>query len=133
VADVRVVFPRCNATSTDRAMAGTMRSLFNNMVVSVSSGFNRKLNLGGVGFRAQAQGQSLRLQLGCSRDIVYDLPEGITVECPSGTEIIGKGSNQQSVGQVAAEIRGYRPPEPYKGKGVRYEDERVIMKDAKKK
>src|SRR5690625_5278945 len=128
-----VSFAASNETRHARAMAGTMRSLVNNMVIGVSSGFNRKLNLVGVGFRAQAQGQSLRLQLGFSHDIVYDLPEGITVECPSATEIIVKGSNKQVVGQVAAEIRGYRPPEPYKGKGVRYEDERVIMKEAKKK
>lgn len=128
-----ISFAAANDSRHAQAMAGTMRSLVNNMVVGVSSGFSRKLNLVGVGFRAQAQGQSLRLQLGFSHDIVHELPEGITVECPSATEIIVKGSDKQAVGQVAAEIRGYRPPEPYKGKGVRYEDERVIMKEAKKK
>ncbi len=128
-----ISFAAANESRHARAMAGTLRSLVNNMVIGVSTGFTRKLNLVGVGFRAQAQGQSLRLQLGFSHDIVHELPEGITVECPSATEIIVKGSDKQTVGQVAAEIRGYRPPEPYKGKGVRYEDERVIMKEAKKK
>jgi len=130
--DGEVSFAAANSSRHARAMTGTMRSLINNMVVGVSTGFTRKLVLVGVGFRAQAQGQTLRLQLGFSHDIEYELPEGITVECPSATEIILKGSNKQVVGQVAAEIRGFRPPEPYKGKGVRYEDERVIMKDAKK-
>ena len=114
-------------------MSGTVRSLVNNMVVGVSSGFTRKLSLVGVGFRAQVQGNTLKLQLGFSHDINHELPEGVTAECPTPTEVILKGSNKQVVGQVAAEVRGYRPPAPYKGKGVRYADERVILKEAKKK
>ena len=115
------------------AMAGTMRSLVNNMVVGVSQGFEKKLELIGVGYRAQAQGNKLNLTLGFSHPVVYDVPEGITVETPSQTEIVIKGADKQKVGQVSAEIRAYRPPEPYKGKGVRYSDERVIRKEAKKK
>ncbi|MGD2054004.1 MAG: 50S ribosomal protein L6 [Gammaproteobacteria bacterium] len=115
------------------AMAGTMRSLVNNMVVGVSQGFEKKLELIGVGYRAQAQGNKLNLTLGFSHPVVYDVPEGITIETPSQTEIIVKGTDKQKVGQVSAEIRAYRPPEPYKGKGVRYSDERVIRKEAKKK
>ena len=115
------------------SMAGTMRSLANNMVVGVSQGFERKLELIGVGYRAQAQGNKLNLTLGFSHPVVYDVPEGITVETPSQTEIIVKGADKQLVGQVSADIRAYRPPEPYKGKGVRYADERVIRKEAKKK
>ena len=115
------------------SMAGTMRSLANNMVVGVSQGFERKLELIGVGYRAQAQGNKLNLTLGFSHPVIYDVPEGITVETPSQTEIIVKGADKQLVGQVSADIRAYRPPEPYKGKGVRYSDERVIRKEAKKK
>jgi large subunit ribosomal protein L6 len=115
------------------AMAGTMRSLANNMVVGVSQGFEKKLELIGVGYRAQAQGNKLNLTLGFSHPVVYDVPEGITIETPSQTEIVVKGADKQKVGQVSAEIRAYRPPEPYKGKGVRYSDERVIRKEAKKK
>jgi large subunit ribosomal protein L6 len=115
------------------SMAGTMRSLANNMVVGVSQGFERKLELIGVGYRAQAQGNKLNLTLGFSHPVVYDVPEGITIETPSQTEIVIKGADKQLVGQVSAEIRAYRPPEPYKGKGVRYSDERVIRKEAKKK
>ena len=115
------------------AMAGTMRSLLSNLVVGVSDGFSKKLELRGVGYRAQAQGRSLNLTLGFSHPVVHAVPEGITVETPSQTEIVVSGTNKQVVGQVAADIRGYRPPEPYKGKGVRYADERVIMKEAKKK
>ncbi len=115
------------------AMAGTMRSLVNNMVVGVSQGFEKKLELIGVGYRAQAQGNKLNLTLGFSHPVVYDVPEGITIETPSQTEIVVKGADKQKVGQVSAEIRAYRPPEPYKGKGVRYSDERVIRKEAKKK
>jgi len=115
------------------AMAGTMRSLANNMVVGVSQGFEKKLELIGVGYRAQAQGNKLNLTLGFSHPVVYDVPEGITVETPSQTEIVVKGADKQKVGQVSADIRAYRPPEPYKGKGVRYSDERVIRKEAKKK
>jgi large subunit ribosomal protein L6 len=115
------------------AMAGTMRSLADNMVVGVSQGFEKKLELIGVGYRAQAQGNKLNLTLGFSHPVVYDVPEGITVETPSQTEIVVKGADKQKVGQVSADIRAYRPPEPYKGKGVRYSDERVIRKEAKKK
>jgi len=115
------------------AMAGTMRSLANSMVVGVSQGFEKKLELIGVGYRAQAQGNKLNLTLGFSHPVVYDIPEGISVETPSQTEIVVKGADKQKVGQVSADIRAYRPPEPYKGKGVRYSDERVIRKEAKKK
>jgi len=115
------------------AMAGTMRSLVNNMVVGVSEGFEKKLQLIGVGYRAQAQGNTLNLTLGFSHPVNYAVPEGITIETPSQTEILVKGVDKQKVGQVSAEIRAYRPPEPYKGKGVRYVDEYVIRKEAKKK
>ena len=115
------------------AMAGTMRSLASNMVVGVSQGFEKKLELVGVGYRAQAQGNRLNLTLGFSHPVVYDVPEGITIETPSQTEIVVKGADKQKVGQVSADIRAYRPPEPYKGKGVRYSDERVLRKEAKKK
>jgi len=115
------------------AMAGTMRSLLNNLVIGVSTGFEKKLELRGVGYRAQAQGNSINLTLGFSHPVVHKVPDGIKVETPSQTEITVSGSNKQVVGQVAADIRGYRPPEPYKGKGVRYVDEYVLMKEAKKK
>lgn len=115
------------------SMAGTMRSLASNMVVGVTQGFEKKLELVGVGYRAQAQGSKLNLTLGFSHPVVYDVPEGITIETPSPTEITVKGADKQQVGQVSADIRAYRPPEPYKGKGVRYADERVIRKEAKKK
>ena len=115
------------------AMAGTMRSLANNMVLGVSQGFEKKLELVGVGYRAQAQGNKLNLTLGFSHPVVYDVPAGITIETPSPTEIVIKGADKQLVGQVSANIRAYRPREPYKGKGVRYSDERVIRKEAKKK
>ena len=103
------------------------------MVVGVSEGFQKKLELVGVGYRAQAQGQVLNLTLGFSHPVAYQVPQGITVETPSQTEILVKGADKQVVGQVSAEIRAYRPPEPYKGKGVRYSDERVLRKEAKKK
>jgi len=115
------------------AQAGTARALLNSMVVGVTDGFEKKLELNGVGYRAQAQGKKLNLTLGFSHPVVYEMPEGISVETPSQTEIIVKGSDKQLVGQVAANIRGYRPPEPYKGKGVRYSDEIVRRKEAKKK
>ena len=115
------------------AIAGTTRSLINNMVIGVSQGFEKKLELVGVGYRAQAQGSNVNLSLGFSHPVVYAVPEGITVETPSTSEIIVKGIDRQAVGQVAAELRGYRPPEPYKGKGVRYSNERIVMKEAKKK
>jgi len=117
----------------NNAMSGTMRALINNMVMGVSTGFERRLQLVGVGYRAQAQGNKLNLALGFSHPIDYPVPEGITIETPSQTEIVVKGANKQVVGQVAAEIRAFRPPEPYKGKGVRYSDERVLRKEAKKK
>jgi large subunit ribosomal protein L6 len=115
------------------AMAGTTRALVSNMVTGVSTGFEKKLTIIGVGYRAQAQGKKLNLTLGFSHPVVYEVPDGITVETPSQTEIVVKGADKQQVGQVAAEIRRYRPPEPYKGKGVRYDDEHVVRKQAKKK
>lgn len=115
------------------ALAGTFRSLVNNMVTGVSQGFEKKLILQGVGYRAKASGSTLNLSLGFSHPIDYALPEGIKAETPSQTEVVIKGIDKQKVGQVAAEIRGYRPPEPYKGKGVRYADETVRRKEAKKK
>ena len=114
------------------AMAGTFRALVNNMVTGVNTGFQKKLQLVGVGYRAQMQGNKLNLALGFSHPVEYNAPEGITIEAPTQTEIIVSGCDKQKVGQVAAEIRSYRPPEPYKGKGVRYADERVIRKEAKK-
>jgi len=116
-----------------QAMSGTTRALLANMVQGVSEGFEKKLELRGVGYRAQAQGNKLNLTLGFSHPVVYDVPEGVSVETPSQTEVLVKGTDKQKVGQVAAEIRRFRPPEPYKGKGVRYFDERVVMKEAKKK
>ena len=119
--------------SQNRAMAGTTRALVNNMVVGVSQGFERKLQLVGVGYKAQAKGQVLNLALGFSHPIDYELPQGITAETPTPTEILIKGIDKQVVGQVAADIRDFRRPEPYKGKGVRYADEVVRRKEAKKK
>jgi large subunit ribosomal protein L6 len=115
------------------ALAGTFRALVNNMVTGVTAGFEKKLVLQGVGYRAKAAGKTLNLTLGFSHPVDYELPEGVSVETPSQTEIVIKGIDKQIVGQVAAEIRGYRPPEPYKGKGVRYADENVRRKEAKKK
>jgi|TARA_B110000240_G_C13402100_1_gene411440 large subunit ribosomal protein L6 len=115
------------------AQSGTARSLLNNMILGVSQGFEKKLLLNGVGYRAQAQGKKLNLTLGFSHPVAYEMPEGISVETPSQTEIIVKGVDKQLIGQVAANIRAYRPPEPYKGKGVRYADEVVRRKEAKKK
>jgi large subunit ribosomal protein L6 len=117
----------------DRAMAGTMRSLAANLLLGVSEGFEKKLELRGVGYRAQAQGQRLNLTLGFSHPVDFPVPEGVSVETPTQTEVVVRGVDKQRVGQVAAEIRGFRPPDPYKGKGVRYVDERVVMKEAKKK
>ena len=121
------------AGSPNMAMAGTTRALVNNMVIGVSQGFERKLQLVGVGYKAQAKGQVLNLALGYSHPIDYQLPEGVSAETPSQTDIIIKGIDKQLVGQVAAEIRDFRRPEPYKGKGVRYADEVVRRKEAKKK
>jgi large subunit ribosomal protein L6 len=115
------------------AMTGTFRSLVNNMVVGVSDGFEKKLELIGVGYRAKAEGKTINLTVGYSHPIDYQLPEGITADTPTQTEILIKGADKQKVGQVAAEIRKFRPPEPYKGKGIRYSDERVFRKEAKKK
>ena len=115
------------------AITGTMRSLLANMAQGVSEGYERKLELVGVGYRAQVQGKNLNLTLGFSHPVVYTAPEGINIETPSQTEVVITGTDKQKVGQVAAEIRRFRPPEPYKGKGVRYADERVILKEAKKK
>jgi large subunit ribosomal protein L6 len=121
------------ANDGDWAMAGTMRALLGNMVQGVSDGFQKKLQLVGVGYRAQGKGKVLNLSLGFSHPIDFPVPEGITIETPSQTEVVVSGSDKQRVGQVAAEIRAFRPPEPYKGKGVRYADEHVIRKEAKKK
>lgn len=115
------------------AIAGTFRSLVNNMVVGVSQGFEKKLELVGVGYRAQVQGSNVNLSLGFSHPVVYALPQGVTAECPSQTEIVLKSSDKQQLGQVAAEIRAFRPPEPYKGKGIRIAGEHVRRKEAKKK
>ncbi|MFC1694895.1 50S ribosomal protein L6 [Pseudomonadota bacterium] len=120
------------ASNSDIPMAGTYRSLVGNMVVGVTDGFVKKLTLVGVGYRAQVQGSKLTLALGFSHPVEYSAPEGVTIEVPSQTEILIKGCDKQKVGQVASEIRAFRPPEPYKGKGVRYADERVIRKEAKK-
>ena len=129
---IAAVAPRV-ASKSAWAQAGTARALLANMVRGVSEGFERKLELVGVGYRAQAQGSKVNLSLGFSHPVEFPVPEGITVETPSQTEILVKGIDKQRVGQVAANIRAWRPPEPYKGKGVRYSDERVIIKEAKKK
>lgn len=126
------VLPR-SRSSFATAIAGTTRSLIDNMVAGVTRGFEKKLELVGVGYRAQAQGQKINLSLGFSHPVVYEVPDGVTVETPATNEIIVRGIDRQAVGQVAAELRRYRPPEPYKGKGVRYSDERIVMKEAKKK
>ncbi|MEO7385773.1 MAG: 50S ribosomal protein L6 [Gammaproteobacteria bacterium] len=120
-------------TQGDRAVAGTTRALLANMVNGVSNGFERKLELVGVGYRAQAQGKKLNLTLGFSHPVAFAVPDGITIDTPSQTEIVIKGADKHRVGQVAADIRRYRPPEPYKGKGVRYSGEKVVLKEAKKK
>jgi large subunit ribosomal protein L6 len=115
------------------AQSGTARAVISNMLTGVSAGFEKKLELVGVGYRAQAQGKVLNLTLGHSHPINYELPDGITAETPSQTEIVIKGMDKQKVGQVAAEVRAFRPPEPYKGKGVKYADEHIVRKEAKKK
>ena len=139
-ADVKVVHEgdslMCSATSTSKqsnAMSGTTRALLANMVQGVSKGFERKLLLVGVGYRAQAVGETLNLTLGFSHPVTYVMPEGVVVTTPTQTEVVLKGADKQRVGQVAAEIRAYRSPEPYKGKGVRYSDEVVALKETKKK
>ncbi len=122
-----------SASAKNWAMAGTTRALVNNMVVGVTEGFTRSLEITGVGYRAQANGQTLNLTLGFSHPIDYKVPEGVVVETPKNTTIVLKSADKQRLGQVAAEIRAFRPPEPYKGKGVRYSDERILRKEAKKK
>ena len=128
-----VTFAAADGSKAANALSGTMRANVANMVRGVSEGFQKKLNLVGVGYRAQAQGNKLNLSLGFSHPIVYALPEGIKAETPTQTEIVLKGADRQKVGQVAAEIRAYKSPEPYKGKGVRYSDETVVIKETKKK
>lgn len=131
--DGSITFSVANTTKHARAMSGTLRALVANMVQGVSQGFTKKLTLVGVGYKAQAQGQTLNLDLGYSHPIKHEMPEGITVKTPSATEVEITGADKQVVGQVAAQIRGYREPEPYKGKGVRYSDEVVQIKESKKK
>ncbi len=126
-------FAPTDKTIKAHAMSGTLRALINNMVKGVSEGFEKKLTLVGVGYRAQVQGQNLNLTLGFSHPVNFPIPQGISIETPSQTEIVVRGVDKQQVGQVAANIRRYRPPEPYKGKGVRYSDEKVVQKEAKKK
>jgi large subunit ribosomal protein L6 len=120
-------------TDEANAMSGTLRALVNNMVQGVTKGFEKRLTLVGVGYRAQAQGDKLNLTLGFSHPVVHKMPKGVKVETPTQTEIVIKGLDKQQVGQVAAEIRAYRPPEPYKGKGVRYSNEQIVLKETKKK
>ena len=129
----QLTFAPTNDSKQANAMSGTVRALVNNMVKGVAEGFEKKLQLIGVGYRAQAQGNVLNLSLGFSHPIAYELPEGVTAVTPSQTEIVISGADKQKVGQVAAEVRAYRPPEPYKGKGVRYADEKVVIKETKKK
>jgi len=131
--DGKVTFVPANESKLANAMSGTLRATVANMVHGVKDGFQKKLNLVGVGYRAQAQGNKLNLTLGFSHPIVHALPEGVKAETPTQTEILIKGVDRQRVGQVAAEVRAYKPPEPYKGKGVRYADEKVVIKETKKK
>jgi large subunit ribosomal protein L6 len=126
-------FKRTNDSALARAVSGTTRALVNNMVTGVAKGFEKKLTIIGVGYRAAVQGKKLNLTLGYSHPIVYEIPNGISIEAPDLTNLVIKGADKQMVGQVAAEIRAYRSPEPYKGKGVRYLDETVVKKEAKKK
>ena len=129
----KVSFVPANESVEADAMSGTMRALVANMVNGVSKGFEKRLYLVGVGFRAQAAGSKLNLQIGFSHPVAKDMPAGIKVECPTQTEIVIKGSDRQAVGQIAAEVRAIRPPEPYKGKGIRYSNEKVSLKETKKK
>jgi len=126
-------FAAADASSFSNAMSGTTRAQVSNMVHGVTKGFEKRMTIIGVGYRAAVQGKNLNLTLGFSHPVVYPIPEGITIECPDQTNIVVKGADKQMVGQVAAEIRAYRSPEPYKGKGVRYSDEHVVKKEAKKK
>jgi large subunit ribosomal protein L6 len=129
----KLLFKALDDSDEANAMSGTLRALAANMVLGVTKGFEKRLTLVGVGYRAQAQGDKLNLTLGFSHPVVHPMPKGVKVETPSQTEIVIKGLDKQLVGQVAAEVRAYRSPEPYKGKGVRYADERVILKETKKK
>jgi large subunit ribosomal protein L6 len=129
----KLSFVPANDSAAADAMSGTMRALVANMVGGVSKGFEKKLNLVGVGFRAAAQGQKLSLQIGFSHPVVKDMPAGVKVATPTQTEIVISGADRQAVGQLAAEVRAFRPPEPYKGKGIRYAGERVVLKETKKK
>ena len=129
----KLTFAPANDSREANAMSGTMRQLVNNMVTGVTKGFEKKLSLVGVGFKAQAQGAKLNLTVGYSHPVVMDMPAGITVSTPTPTEVVIKGSDRQRVGQIAAEVRAVRPPEPYKGKGIRYSDEKITIKETKKK
>ena len=131
--DGKLTFVPANDSRQANAMSGTMRQLVNNMVTGVTAGFQKKLNLVGVGFKAQAQGDKLNLTVGYSHPVVMNMPAGIKVETPTPTEVVIKGSDRQRVGQIAAEVRAVRPPEPYKGKGIRYSDEKITIKETKKK
>ena len=131
--DGKLSFAPANESREANAMSGTMRQLVNNMVLGVSRGFEKKLSLVGVGYKAQAQGAKLNLTVGYSHPVTVEMPQGITVATPAPTEIVIKGADRQRVGQLAAEIRAVRPPEPYKGKGIRYADEKVVIKETKKK
>jgi len=128
-----LIFTANDESMQAKALSGTTRAVINNMVTGVSQGFEKKLTIIGVGYRVAVQGKKLNLTLGFSHPVDYQVPDGITIESPTQTEIVVKGADKQKVGQVAAEIRAYRPPEPYKGKGVRYTDEHVVRKEAKKK
>ena len=129
----KLTFAPANESREANAMSGTMRQLVNNMVTGVTKGFEKKLSLVGVGYKAQAQGAKLNLTVGYSHPVVMDMPSGITVATPTPTEVVIKGSDRQRVGQIAAEVRAVRPPEPYKGKGIRYSDEKITIKETKKK
>ncbi|MDI1272204.1 50S ribosomal protein L6 [Polaromonas sp.] len=129
----QLTFVPANESREANAMSGTMRQLVNNMVTGVTKGFEKKLNLVGVGYKAQAQGAKLNLTVGYSHPVVMDMPAGIQVATPTPTEVVIKGSDRQRVGQIAAEVRAVRPPEPYKGKGIRYSDEKITIKETKKK
>jgi large subunit ribosomal protein L6 len=129
----KLTFLPANDSREANAMSGTMRQLVNNMVTGVTKGFEKKLNLVGVGFKAQAQGAKLNLTVGYSHAVIMDMPAGITAATPTPTEVVIKGSDRQRVGQIAAEVRAVRPPEPYKGKGIRYSDEKITIKETKKK
>ena len=131
--DGKLSFEPANDSREANAMSGTVRQLVNNMVVGVTKGFEKKLSLVGVGYKAAAQGAKLNLQVGYSHPVNIDMPQGITVTTPTPTEVVIKGADRQRVGQVAAEIRAVRPPEPYKGKGIRYADEKIVIKETKKK